>query len=38
MMGTKEEEGRRILREARIETLGSMEEAAELAVRLAEAS
>ncbi len=38
MMGTKEEEGRRILKEAGIETLGSMEEAAELAVRLAEAS
>jgi succinyl-CoA synthetase beta subunit len=38
MMGTKEEEGRRILREAGIDTLGSMEEAAELAVRLAEAS
>ena len=38
MMGTKEEEGRTILREAGIESLGSMEEAAELAVRLAEAS
>jgi succinyl-CoA synthetase beta subunit len=38
MMGTKEEEGRRILREAGIETLGSMEEAAKLAVELVEAS
>jgi len=38
MMGTNEEEGRRILKEAGIETLGSMEEAAELAVKLAEAS
>jgi succinyl-CoA synthetase beta subunit len=38
MMGTKEEEGRRILKEAGIETFDSMEEAAELAVRLAEAS
>ena len=38
MMGTNEEEGRKILKEAGIETLGSMEEAAELAVRLAEAS
>jgi succinyl-CoA synthetase beta subunit len=38
MMGTNEEEGRRILKEAGIDTLGSMEEAAELAVRLAEAS
>jgi succinyl-CoA synthetase beta subunit len=38
MMGTNEEEGRKILREAGIETLGSMEEAAELAVKLAEAS
>jgi len=38
MMGTKEEEGRTILREAGIEALGSMEEAAELAVKLAEAS
>ena len=36
MMGTKEEEGRRILKEAGIETLDSMEEAAELAVKLAE--
>jgi succinyl-CoA synthetase beta subunit len=38
MMGTKEKEGRRILKEAGIETLDSMEEAAELAVKLAEAS
>ena len=38
MMGTNEEEGRKILKEAGIETLGSMEEAAELAVKLAEAS
>jgi succinyl-CoA synthetase beta subunit len=38
MMGTKEEEGRRILREAGIETLGSMEEAVKLAVKLVEAS
>jgi len=38
MMGTNEEEGRKILNEAGIETLGSMEEAAELAVKLAEAS
>jgi len=38
MMGTKEEEGRTILREAGIESLGSMEEAAELAVKLAEVS
>jgi succinyl-CoA synthetase beta subunit len=38
MMGTNEEEGWRILNEAGIETMGSMEEAAELAVRLAEAS
>ena len=38
MMGTKEEEGRTILKEAGIESMGSMEEAAELAVRLAEAS
>ena len=38
MMGTNEEEGWRILNEAGIETLGSMEEAAELAVKLAEAS
>jgi succinyl-CoA synthetase beta subunit len=38
MMGTNEEEGRRILKEAGIDTLGSMEEAAELAVMLAEAS
>ncbi len=38
MMGTNEEEGWKILNEAGIETLGSMEEAAELAVKLAEAS
>lgn len=38
MMGTNEEEGRKILKEAGVETLGSMEEAAELAVKLAEAS
>jgi succinyl-CoA synthetase beta subunit len=38
MMGTNEEEGRRILKDAGIDTLGSMEEAAELAVKLAEAS
>jgi succinyl-CoA synthetase beta subunit len=38
MMGTNEEEGRRILKEAGIDTLGSMEAAAELAVKLAEAS
>jgi succinyl-CoA synthetase beta subunit len=38
MMGTNEEEGRRILREAGIKTLRSMENAAELAVKLAEAS
>jgi len=37
MMGTNEEEGRRILREAGIETLRSMEDAAELAVKLTEA-
>ena len=38
MMGTNEEEGRRILKEAGIDSLSSMEEAAELAVKLAEAS
>ncbi len=38
MMGTNEEEGRKILNEAGVETLGSMEEAAKLAVKLAEAS
>ena len=38
MMGTNEEEGRRILKEAGIDSLGSMEEAAGLAVKLAEAS
>jgi len=38
MMGTNEEEGRKILNEAGIETLSSMEEAAELAVKLAEAN
>ena len=38
MMGTKEEEGRTILKEAGIESMGSIEKAAELAVRLAEAS
>jgi succinyl-CoA synthetase beta subunit len=38
MMGTNEEEGRRILKEAGIETLDSMEEAADLAVKLAEGS
>lgn len=35
MMGTKEVEGKAILREAGIETLDSMEEAADIAVRLA---
>ncbi|OGD53989.1 succinate--CoA ligase subunit beta, partial [Candidatus Bathyarchaeota archaeon RBG_13_60_20] len=35
MMGTNEAEGKAILREAGIETLDTMEEAAELAVRLA---
>lgn len=35
MMGTKEAEGKAILREAGIETLDSMEEAADIAVRLA---
>ncbi len=38
MMGTNEEEGRRMLKEAGIDSLDSMEEAAELAVKLAEAS
>jgi succinyl-CoA synthetase beta subunit len=38
MMGTNEEEGRRMLKEAGIDSLSSMEEAAELAVKLAEAS
>jgi succinyl-CoA synthetase beta subunit len=35
MMGTKEAEGKAILKRAGIETLDSMEEAAELAVKLA---
>jgi len=35
MMGTKEAEGKTILKEAGIETLDSMEEAADMAVRLA---
>ncbi|MFH2110292.1 MAG: ADP-forming succinate--CoA ligase subunit beta [Candidatus Bathyarchaeota archaeon] len=35
MMGTKEAEGKAILREAGIETLDTMEEAADMAVRLA---
>jgi len=35
MMGTKEAEGKAILKEAGIETLDTMEEAAEMAVRLA---
>jgi succinyl-CoA synthetase beta subunit len=35
MMGTKEEEGKAILKEAGVETLDTMEEAAEMAVRLA---
>jgi len=35
MIGTNEEEGRRILREAGVEVLESMEEAAERAVEIA---
>jgi len=35
MMGTNEEEGRRILKEASIDTLDTMEEAARQVVRLA---
>ncbi|MCW4051132.1 MAG: ADP-forming succinate--CoA ligase subunit beta [Candidatus Bathyarchaeota archaeon] len=38
MAGTKEKEGRRILKKAGIETLDSMEEGAKLAVKLAEGS